>query len=107
MKSKELKKPTRSSINLLLLSIALIIFGSLSLIFITQMDLLPGWTWEGIRNQYYADVYADKVEDLNGDGISEIAFFVDIIEKHEGDEDVVYDTPKYGRITTCTGDTNT
>ncbi len=79
----------------MLLSIGLIIFGSLSLIFITQVELIPGWTWDDLYKQYSSDVYIKTGDDINGDQVKDILYFVDILERQD---DRIHDTPKYGRI---------
>ncbi|MFX1397446.1 MAG: hypothetical protein ACFFAS_10445 [Promethearchaeota archaeon] len=43
----------------MLLSIALIIFGALSLVFTTQMELVAEWSWEEIYGDYHADLQSE------------------------------------------------
>ena len=51
MNKSKLKKDKTHPVNYVLLAVSLIIFGSLGLIFITQMELQPGWLWEDVRDE--------------------------------------------------------
>ncbi|MEJ2277774.1 MAG: integrin alpha [Candidatus Lokiarchaeota archaeon] len=66
---KAFNKPR--SINLVLLAISLIIFGSLGLMIITQMELLQGWTWQEFSDDYPIDSRAIESGDINNDGIDD------------------------------------
>ena len=43
MTEREIKEPGRGTVNLLLVSISLVIFGSRGLLLVTQMEIVPGW----------------------------------------------------------------
>ncbi|MFX1274555.1 MAG: hypothetical protein ACFFBP_10660 [Promethearchaeota archaeon] len=103
MRNKGMKEPKRNSINLLLLSISLIIFGSLSLLFITQMDLQAGWVWEGISNTHPGEVHTIVIDDMDNDGISDIACYLDVTSGDEryGDNN----KPNFGSIHVLSGAT--
>ncbi|MFX1500738.1 MAG: hypothetical protein ACFFDH_07215 [Promethearchaeota archaeon] len=78
MGSRKNKVGDPRPINIVLLAISFIIFGVLGLVFITQMDLQPGWAWEELRDKYPARISIFSTEDLNDDGINEIIAYSDI-----------------------------
>ena len=45
MTRQKRKKDETHPVNFILLAISLLIFGTLGIIFITQMELVPGWIW--------------------------------------------------------------
>lgn len=95
MKVKRNKNDDSRPINLVLLAISLIIFGVLGIVFITQMELQPGWAWEEIRDKYPIEMDAFVTDDLNGNGVNEIIGFADI---HGTDNPERYSTLQYGGI---------
>ncbi len=95
MKLKSDKKKDSRPINLVLMAISFIIFSVLGIIFITQMELQPGWAWEEIRDQYPIDMNAFETEDLNGNGANKIIAYTDI---HGTDSLERYDTLQFGGI---------
>ncbi len=78
MKTKKLRDDDSRPINRILVAASFIIFGVFGMIFLTQMELQPGWAWEDILDTYPIEITPLKGEDINGDGISEIIAFADI-----------------------------
>jgi len=78
MKSRRNEERVSRPINIVLLAISFIIFGALGIVFITQMDLQPGWAWEDLRDKYPAKLYTFNIEDLNDNGINETIAYSDI-----------------------------
>jgi len=95
MKIKRNKKNDSRPINLVLLAVSLIIFGVLGIVFITQMELQPGWAWEEIRDKYPIEMDAFVTDDLNKNGVNEIIAYADI---HGTDRPERYATMQYGGI---------
>lgn len=42
------------------------------MIFLTQMDIQPGWIWEDLRDIYPMEMSALEADDLNKDGFNEV-----------------------------------
>ncbi|MFX1458953.1 MAG: hypothetical protein ACFFBT_05755 [Promethearchaeota archaeon] len=78
MKTKKLRDDDSRPVNRILVAVSFIIFGVFGMIFLTQMELQPGWAWEDILDTYPIEITPLKGEDINGDGISEIIAFADI-----------------------------
>ncbi|MGB5910523.1 MAG: hypothetical protein WBH31_04945 [Promethearchaeia archaeon] len=78
MKTKKLRDDDSLPVNRILVAVSFIIFGTFGIIFLTQMELQPGWAWEDIGDTYPIEMTSLKGEDINGDGISEIIAFADI-----------------------------
>ncbi|TKJ24310.1 MAG: hypothetical protein CEE43_01090 [Promethearchaeota archaeon Loki_b32] len=78
MTSRKNEEGDSRPINLVLLAVSFIIFGVLGIVFITQMDLHPGWAWEDIRDVYPTQIYAFSTEDIDGNGVNEIIAYADI-----------------------------
>lgn len=95
MSTQEFKERETKSINLILVGISLIIFGGLGIIFITQMELHPGWAWEDYNEEYPIELYALEGEDITGDGMPEIVTYADITRTHE---EIANNTPKFGGV---------
>jgi len=62
----------KNPVNIILLAISFLIFGALGIVFITQMELIPGYNWDGISNQYPAELNIQLTKDLNDDGVPDI-----------------------------------
>jgi hypothetical protein len=94
---KFLRKKDEDSrpINLVLLAVSFIIFGALGIVFITQMELHPGWAWEEYRDRYPMEIHTLETEDLNGNGINEIIGYADI---RGTDDPERYENIQYGAI---------
>jgi hypothetical protein len=62
MNEQKSKKLRTHPVNYVLLAISFIIFGSLGIVFLTQMELQPGWVWEEIseENSMNLDVIMEK-----------------------------------------------
>jgi len=82
-------------INLVLLAISFILFGVLGIIFITQMELQPGWAWEEIRDIYPLSMETFETEDVNQNGFNDIISYADM---RGTDEPERYQTIKYGGV---------
>ncbi|MHA1274927.1 MAG: hypothetical protein ACTSQS_16055, partial [Promethearchaeota archaeon] len=103
-KKKSETKAERGSINLILLSISLLIFGGLGLIFLTQMELLAGWSFRDYENEYPVQLHIVKAGDLDGDGISEILCYADV--EYEGREgEFAHNDPTFGAVLLFDGET--
>ncbi|MHA1671752.1 MAG: hypothetical protein ACTSV5_14430 [Promethearchaeota archaeon] len=63
---------SKNPVNTILLAISFIIFGSLGIIFITQMELLPGYNWDDMQNVYPTELNLQLTGDLNGDGVPDL-----------------------------------
>lgn len=100
MSSQEFKERETKSINLILVAVSLIIFGSLGIIFITQMELHPGWVWEEKNEMYPIELSVMEAEDTNGDGISELLIYADVLN---GREEAAINTPQYGGVFLLSG----
>lgn len=95
MKAKTKKSEMSRPINLILLAVSLIIFSTLGIVFITQMELHSGWAWEEVRDLYPIEMKAFETEDLNGNGVNEIIAYSDIQGSDQPDQ---YPTVQYGGI---------
>ncbi|MFX1315010.1 MAG: hypothetical protein ACFE9T_04050 [Promethearchaeota archaeon] len=93
-KGKERENDSRP-INLVLLAISFIVFGVLGLIFITQMELHPGWAWEEKRDIYPIELNSFETEDVNGNGHNDIISYADI---HGTDRPERYKILQYGGV---------
>jgi hypothetical protein len=77
MKLKRNKEKDSRSINLILMAVSFIIFSVLGIVFITQMELHSGWSWEDIRDITPSESYIFETEDINGNGVNEIICYID------------------------------
>ncbi len=102
MKTQELKEREIKSINLILVAFSLIIFGSLGIVFITQMELHPGWIWEDETEKYSTEFYAIEADDINSDGINDVITYADI-NHLSSDVNPQYNTTQYGAIFALNG----
>jgi len=94
------KERETRSINTVLIAVSFIIFGTLGIIFVTQMELHPGWVWEDLREVYPVRIQALETDDINGDGINHILVYADI---SRGEERVANNTPQYGGVFLLSG----
>ncbi len=78
MKSQRSKENDSRPINLVLMAVSFIVFGVLGIVFITQMELHPGWAWEEIREEYPIELNSFETEDVNGNGHNDIISYADI-----------------------------
>ncbi|MFX1418671.1 MAG: hypothetical protein ACFE9N_07110 [Promethearchaeota archaeon] len=95
MKIKHKKKEDSRPINMVLLAISFIIVSVLGIVFITQMELHPGWAWEEIRDIYPIEMSGFETEDLNGNGVNEVIVYSDM---HGTDQLDRYESFQYGGI---------
>ena len=98
MNEQKRKKSKSHPINYILLAVSLIVFGSLGIVFITQMELQPGWVWDEINNENSMDISVIIADDFNNDGFNDAIAYVDITRQETeniGDPD---DLPNYGKI---------
>ncbi|HEC40433.1 MAG TPA: hypothetical protein ENI29_19485, partial [bacterium] len=95
MSEQESRDSATKSINLVLIAISMLILGSLGLVFVTQMELQPGWVWDDLNEIYPARIYSLESDDVTGDGINDILVYVDI--QHEREE-IANNTSQYGGI---------
>ncbi|MHA1327721.1 MAG: hypothetical protein ACTSRH_10425 [Promethearchaeota archaeon] len=86
----------KNPVNLTLLSISFLIAGVLGIIFITQMEILPGWTYNRFQENYnpmhFNSINAES--DLNGDGINDIILYSDM----GSDNKIPYISPNTGYL---------
>ena len=82
-------------INLVLLAISFIIFGVLGIVFITQMELQPGWAWEEIRDIYPLGIDIFQTDDVNNNGQNDIIGYADI---RGADDPNRYPNIQYGAV---------
>ncbi|MFX1323268.1 MAG: hypothetical protein ACFFAQ_16665 [Promethearchaeota archaeon] len=78
MKFQRKKENDSRPINLVLLAVSFIVFGVLGIVFVTQMELHPGWTWEDMRDLYPMELSSFETEDINGNGHNDIISYADI-----------------------------
>ena len=95
MKLRKNMEEDSRPINLVLLAISFIIFGVLGIIFITQMELQPGWAWEEIRDIYPIEMQTFQTEDVNKNGFNDIISYADI---RGTDDPERYQTIQYGGV---------
>ena len=100
MNEQKSKKARTHPVNYTLLAASLIVFGSLGLVFITQMELQPGWLWEDLREENSLEVSAIKADDLNEekDGIMDVLAYSDVLRQDDRRANDPNDTPNYGMI---------
>ena len=103
MNERKHKEPKRGTVSLVLLSISMIIFGSLGLLFLTQMEITSGWGFIKYDQEYNVDLNAEKYVDVNDDGVSEVLFYG--FQEYESQRDIKYDTPEIGIIGILNGKT--
>ena len=103
MSEQESKDSATKSINLVLIAISMLILGALGIVFVTQMELQPGWVWDDLNEIYPANIYSLESDDVTGDGINDILVYVDI--QHEREE-IANNTPQYGGVFLINGRTS-
>ena len=73
---------SKNPVNIILLAISFVIFGSLGIIFITQMELLPGYNWDDMQNVYPTELSLQLTGDLNGDGVEEKILYTKVQDEY-------------------------
>ena len=89
----------KNPVNIILLAISFVIFGSLGIIFITQMELLPGYNWDELQNRHPVELNLQLAEDLNNDGKLDLIAnaYVRSIETDELAR-FIYQEPEFGGV---------
>ena len=95
MTRQKRKKDETHPVNFILLAISLLIFGTLGIIFITQMELVPGWIWGEREENSPFNYKIQLIDDITGDGKSDIIAGVDIQECRE---DGCQQSPHFGAV---------
>ncbi|MFX1280057.1 MAG: hypothetical protein ACFFA3_11610 [Promethearchaeota archaeon] len=72
MKLRKNEEGDSRPLNLVLLAISFIVFGVLGIVFMTQMELQPGWAWEEIRDIYPLGMETFQTDDVNKNGRNDI-----------------------------------
>ena len=72
MKLRKTTEGDSRPLNFVLLAVSFIIFGVLGIVFMTQMELQPGWAWEDIRDVYPLNMEAFQTDDVNNNGHDDI-----------------------------------
>ena len=98
MNEQKRKKIRTHPINYVLLAVSLIVFGSLGMVFITQMEIQPGWVWEEISDENSMVLDVITADDLNNDGFNDTITYADINEQDTENIGISDDTPNYGKI---------
>lgn len=97
MNGQKHKDPKIHPVNYILIAVSLLIFGGFGLIFITQMELQPGWVWEQLNNANSMEMYILEGDDINEDGFPDILGYTDVQRRDDNDNNLG-DTPRYGGI---------
>ena len=95
MKLRKNMEDDSRPLNLVLLAVSFIIFGVLGIVFMTQMELQPGWAWEDIRDVYPVQMETFQTEDVNKNGIDDVIGFADIGGTDKPDR---YESIQYGGV---------
>ncbi|NVM19817.1 MAG: hypothetical protein HWN80_19095 [Candidatus Lokiarchaeota archaeon] len=100
MNEQKSKKARTHPINYILLAASLIVFGTLGLVFITQMELQPGWLWEEVREENSMEISILEADDLNNekDGFLDAIAYSDVTRQDDRRSDDPNDLPNYGKI---------
>ena len=98
MNEQKRKKIRTHPVNYVLLAASLIIFGSLGIVFITQMEIQPGWVWEEISDENSMELDLITTDDLNNDGFNDAIAYADVNEQNTDNIGNPDDTPNYGKI---------
>jgi len=102
MNVKQQKMERTHPVNYVLLAVSLIIFGGLGIIFITQMELHPGWVWEDFNEENSMEMSVIKGDDIDDDGILDLVAYIDVVRWDDNDENVD-DIPRYGGVYALNG----
>jgi hypothetical protein len=86
-------------INLVLVGVSFLIFSGLGLIFITQMEMQPGWSWSEYQALYPYDLSLLEMDDINTDGKNDILVYADI--RYE--DDALNNVPQSGGLFALSG----
>ncbi|MFW9872948.1 MAG: hypothetical protein ACFFG0_07590, partial [Candidatus Thorarchaeota archaeon] len=95
MKLRKNMEGNSHAINLILLAVSFIVIGVLSIIFITQMELHPGWAWEDLSDIYPMELTCFETEDVNERGTLDIISYSNIRGTDRPEE---YPDMQYGGV---------
>ncbi len=98
MNEQKRKEERTHPINYILLAASLIVFGSLGLAFVTQMELQPGWVWEEVSGKNSMEMNVFEADDLNNDGFLDAIAYSDVIRQNSDNQGDLNDIPNYGNI---------
>ena len=98
MNEQKSKKIRTHPVNYVLLAVSLIIFGSLGIVFITQMEIQPGWVWEEISEENSMELDIITADDLNNDGFNDAIAYADVNRQNDDNRGNPDDIPNYGKI---------
>lgn len=98
MNDQKHKKARTHPVNYVLLAISLIIFGSLGLVFITQMEIQSGWLWEEVSEENSMEMSVIEADDLNKDGFLDAIAFSDVRNQDHRNFGDPNDLTNYGKI---------
>jgi len=98
MNEQKRKKARTHPINYILLAASLIVFGSLGLVFVTQMELQPGWVWEEVSGENSMEMSVLEADDLNKDGFLDVIAYADVNRQDRDNIGDPNDIPNYGNI---------
>ena len=98
MNEQKRKKIRTHPVNYVLLAASLIIFGSLGIVFITQMEIQPGWVWEEISEENSMELDLITADDLNNDGFNDAITYADVNSQDTHNIGILDDTPNYGKV---------
>lgn len=95
MKLRKNEEGDSRPLNLVLLAISFIVFSVLGIVFMTQMELQPGWAWEEIRDIYPLATETFQTDDVNKNGRNDIIAYSYI---RGTDDPERYPNIKYGGV---------
>jgi len=98
MNEQKRKKIRTHPVNYVLLGVSLIIFGSLGIVFITQMEIQPGWVWEEVSEENSMELEIITADDLNNDGFNDAITYADVKDQNTDNLGNPDDTPNYGKV---------
>ncbi len=98
MNEQKRKEERTHPINYILLAASLIVFGSLGLVFITQMELQPGWVWEEVSGENSMEMSVLEADDLNKDGFLDAIAYIDVERQDSDNVGDPNDLTNYGNI---------
>jgi len=98
MNEQKRKKIRTHPVNYVLLAVSLIVFGSLGLVFITQMEIQPGWVWEEVSEENSMELNVIIADDLNNDGFNDAIAYADVNRQNDDNRGNPDDIPNYGKI---------
>ena len=98
MNEQKRKKLRTHPVNYVLLAVSLIIFGSLGIVFITQMEIQPGWIWEEDSGENSMEMSVLVGDDFNDDGMVDTIVYSNVKEQDEDNFGDPNDLTNYGKI---------